>query len=461
MEFIPRPEQAYCIQRALTTHKIALFLGMSMGKTAVTLETIRRLQCNPFTVPRVLIIAPKKVTEATWQNEAKKWDQFNHFTFQLLDGTPKQRENKLCKPAHIYIISRDLTQWIVGYYKNAWPFDMVVLDESSSFKSHSAKRFKELRKVLPHITRVIELTGTPAPKNYGDLWSQIYLLDNGERLGQTFTRFRELYHRATHQIRPGVMNWVMAPNAQTEIENRIADIVVSLKTEDYVKLPDVLHEIVPVVLDSKARKQYDSTERMAIHELMNNDGLLLTSEVAVRSKLLQLCNGGIYQSDGSWLEMNTCKLEALDELLEALLYEDRHCLLYYQFKFDIERIMSRYTGKYRIRQLKKKTDEDDWNAGKIDILLAHSASAAHGLNLQYGGSEIIWFGLPSDLEQYEQANMRLPRNGQVRPVTIWKLVVQDAKDEEIVKLLDEKADVQEGLRNNLRDKITAKREKSQ
>lgn len=454
-DFIPRPDQQYCFNRIIDTPYIGLFLGMSMGKTVVTLSAIDALMHRRLEVAKPLIVAPRQVSLRTWQNEAKKWTHLQHLTFQLISGTPAHRVNQLDAAADIFIISRDMLWWLVDYYGKAWPFDMVVLDESSSFKSASSRRTKSMLKARPFCNRVVLLTGTPAPQSYEDLFSQLKILDMGQRLRVTKTDFKREFMCPTRPVKHGsaIMRYEMRPGAKEDIDERISDIVVCLKSSDYVNLPDIIYEKYPVALSTMARKAYDRFEHDLLLELANNVEVFATEQSTVGMKLHQLCQGAIYDSDKEYHLVHDRKLEWLLETLEALLYEQRHCLVYYAFQFDLDMVLGAIADKYAVRVLKTAQDEQDWNDGKIEVLLAHPASCAYGLNLQYGGSEIIWYGLTSNLELFEQGNMRLPRNGASRPVTIHVPLVENSRDEEIMELLDKKADVQNGLKENLQRKV--------
>lgn len=446
-KFIPHPYQRYCINRLLTDEAVGLFLDMGLGKTVITLTAINDLKYNRFLINRVLVVAPKKVAEATWTLEAGKWEHLKHLRIVEVLGSKQKRIRALNTPADVYVINRDNVVWLVDYYRNAWPFDMVVLDELSSFKNHQAKRTKSLSWVRPHIKRVVGLTGTPAPNGLIDLWAQIYLLDQGERLGKYITHFRERYFDKNYNG----FGYTPKPGADEAIRRKIADICISMKAEDYLDLPDVTTNIVPVKLDSKAASLYRKMEKELLLEVEETE-ITATSAATLTGKLLQLCNGAVYDDDKNVHEIHDCKLEAFMELIEQL--SGKSALVFYSYQHDKTRIQKALekTG-LRIRELKTKQDQLDWNNGKIDILLTHPASAAYGLNLQDGGNHVIWFGLNWSLELYQQANKRLHRQGQKQKVILHHLVVQGGADEDVMDALDDKAATQDRLLEALKARI--------
>lgn len=374
-------------------------------------------------------------------------------------GSQAKRIRALNTPADIYIINRENVCWLVDYYRNAWPFDMVVIDESSSFKSHKAKRFKSLAAVMPKIDRVVELTGTPSPNGLDDLWAQIFLLDAGERLGKRYTQFRERYFDPGRRGADGmVYDYQAKPGSEESILDRIADICISMKAEDYLELPDITYHQIPVVLDPKAEKAYHDLERQMVLELPGDEEeISVTSAAALSNKLLQLANGALYDDDHGVHEVHTCKIEAFQELIESL--QGKPALVFYNFQHDEARILDvlKKSG-LRVRELKTVRDEDDWNAGKVDVLLAHPASAAYGLNLQQGGNHVIWFGLTWNYELYTQANKRLHRQGQTEKVIIHHLVCAGTRDEDVMQALEKKDDVQNWVMQSLKARIKAIKE---
>ena len=448
--FQPHPYQSYCISRIVDTPALGLYLDMGLGKTAITLTAVSDLIYNRFQVRRCLIIAPKKVAEATWNMEAEKWEHLKHLRFSKILGTQQQRIRAACAAADIYIVNRENVVWLVDYFRNDWPFDMVVIDESSSFKNSRAKRFKALTWIRPHVSRLIELTGTPAPNGLQDLWAQLFLLDGGQRLGRTVTGFRERYFSAnTHGGH--FTTYEAKADAQESIQQKIGDICVSMKSEDYLQLPDLVYDVVPVQLDPKAAKAYAEMERemlLQIDEAVIDAG----SAAALSNKLLQLCNGAVYDAEGRVIPLHDCKLEAFTELIEQL--NGQPALVFYNFQHDRDRLMMLCAKlKLRARLLKTPEDAAAWNRRELDILLAHPASAAYGLNLQQGGNHVIWFGLNWSLELFQQANKRLHRQGQTAAVIVHELAVTESRDMDVIAALEDKDATQNALIESLKVRI--------
>lgn len=451
MKFIPHPYQQYCIAQAIQKPALGLFLDMGLGKTIITLSVINELKYGRFQVRKVLVIAPKKVAEAIWQREAAKWDNVKHLRFSTVLGSQAKRIRALNTPADIYIINRENVVWLVDYYKNDWPFDMVVCDEFSSFKSHSAKRFKALAAIRGHIDRIIGLTGTPSPNGLDDLWSQVYLLDQGQRLGRYYTHFRERYFEPGKRSREVIYQYDPKDGAEAAILEKISDICISMKAADYLQLPKIIYDDIPVVLDAKAKKAYTELERKMILELPD-DVIDVTSAAALSNKLQQLANGAIYNDEHDWHAIHSCKLEAFMELIEQL--NGQHALVFYNFQHDRERLQELLAkSKLRVRVFSGAQDEADWNAGKVDILLAHPASTAYGLNLQDGGHHVVWFGLNWSLELYQQANKRLHRQGQEQPVIVHHLICVGTRDEDLADALSRKDKSQEWVLQSLKARI--------
>lgn len=456
MIYEPYPYQQYCAARIVADAAVGLFLDMGLGKTVITLDAINTLRYDRWAVQRVLIIAPKKVAEGTWTKEAQKWEHLRHLRISAVLGSQQKRLRALATPADIYVINRDNVAWLVDYFKNAWPFDMVVLDESSSFKNSQNKRFKALKLVRSRINRLVELTGTPASNGLIDLWAQIYLLDGGARLGRTLGQYRERFFDPDKRSRTQIFSYTPKDGSMEYIQQAIGDICVSMKAEDYLNLPDRMFDDVPVVLDDKARKAYRQLERDLLLEL--DEGQITAASAGVLTgKLLQLCNGAVYDSEKRPLAIHNCKVEAFLEVLEQL--NGQHCLVFYNFQHDRDRLLAALEPLgLRVRVYQNAADEDAWNAGEIDVLLAHPASCAYGLNLQNGGHHIVWFGLTWSLEQYEQANKRLHRQGQRHPVIVHHLVVQGGMDEDVIESLRAKGDTQEALMDALKARIKKARE---
>lgn len=453
MEFKPHPYQAYCIDRVIKQPKIGLFLDMGLGKTIITLQAIYELKYNRFAVQKVLIIAPKKVAEATWQREAQKWDGVGLLRISTVLGSLSKRVKELNTPADIYIINRDNVTWLVDYYKNDWPFDMVVADESSSFKNHAAKRFKSLAHMYNHIKRMVLLTGTPTPKGLIDLWAQIYLLDRGQSLGRTYTSFRDHFFIPDQRSQTVIYSYKPKDTAENDVLRAISHLCVSMKSEDYLTLPPVIEDIVPVQLSPKAQRDYDEMEtRMVLELVESGEEITAVSAAALSTKLQQLANGAVYDELRNVHEIHDCKIEAFKELIEQL--SGKPALVFYNFKHDLDRLKkSLAKSRLIVKELKSAAEEREWNEGKIDVLLAHPASTAYGLNLQDGGNHVIWFGLNWSLELYQQANKRLHRQGQKEKVIIHHLISIGTRDEDMMEALNRKADAQEYVLQSLKARI--------
>lgn len=451
MIFHPHPYQAYCISRLLSDPALGLYLDMGLGKTVITLTAIADLEYNRLQVSRALVIAPKKVAEATWQREAGKWDHLRHLRFSTVLGSEAKRVRALNTPADVWVINRENVPWLVEYCRNAWPFDMVVIDESSSFKNHKAKRFKALTWVRKYIRRMVELTGTPAPNGLLDLWAQIYLLDEGQRLGKRVTQFRERYFDPDQRTRDVVYSYKPKDGADSAIRQLIGDICVSMKAEDYITLPDCTYDDIPVMLDTKAKTAYERLEREMLLQV-DESTIDAGSAAGLTNKLLQLCNGAVYDGQRQTVEIHRCKIDAFLEAVEAL--DGQPALVFYNFQHDLERLETALAGSgLRVRRLTGPADEAAWNGREIDILLAHPASCAYGLNLQQGGNHVIWFGLNWSLELYQQANKRLHRQGQASKVIIHHLVVADGVDEDVIAALNDKCTTQDRLMQALKARI--------
>lgn len=451
MIFQPHPYQAYCIERLLTDTALGLYLDMGLGKTVITLTAIADLEYNRFQVSRALVIAPKKVAEATWQREASKWDHLRHLRFSTILGSEARRIRALNTPADVWVINRENIPWLVEYCRNAWPFDMVVIDESSSFKNHKAKRFKALTWVRKYILRIVELTGTPAPNGLLDLWAQIYLLDGGQRLGKRITQFRERYFDPDQRGRDMVYSYKPKDGAGHVIRQLIGDICVSMKAEDYITLPDCTYDDIPVVLDARAKQAYARLEREMLLQV-DESTIDAGSAAVLTNKLLQLCNGAVYDEQRHAVEIHRCKIDAFLETVEAL--GGQSVLVFYNFQHDLERIEAALSGSgLRVRRLTGPDEEAAWNNREIDILLAHPASCAYGLNLQQGGNHVIWFGLNWSLELYQQANKRLHRQGQASKVIVHHLVVTGGVDEDVIAALNDKCTTQDRLMQALKARI--------
>lgn len=451
MKFVPHSYQQFCIDRLLELPAAGLFLDMGLGKTVTTLTAIKELKYYRFAVCRVLVIAPKKVAEATWSREAEKWDHLQCLRVSTVLGSQAKRIRALAMPADIYVINRENVEWLVDYYRNAWPFDMVVIDESSSFKDQGTKRWKAMKRVRPKINRIVLLTGTPAPNTLIDLWAQVYLLDEGARLGRTISGFRERYFLPDKRNVERVFTYKPKHDTEQTIQSLIGDICISMKAEDYLTLPESTKVNVPVLLDAKAKKDYETMEKDMLLEV-DEDFITADSAAVLTNKLLQLAGGAMYDADHVPQKIHGCKIEAFTELVDSL--NGKPALVFYAFQHERDRIVDALKKtKLRVRVFNGSQDADDWNNGNIDILLAHPASTAYGLNLQFGGNHVIWFTPTWSLELYQQANARLHRQGQTQRVIIHHLIVDGSVDEDVMRALDGKADTQDALMQSLKARI--------
>ena len=447
-KFKPHPYQDYAIRRIVDRDAVGLFLDMGLGKTVITLTAIDELIYDYLDAARVLVIAPKKVAEATWQAEARKWDHLGRLRIATALGTARQRREAVDAGADITIINRENVSWLAEELGRAWPFDMVVVDESSSFKSPGAKRFKALKRMLPRIRRMVILTGTPAPNGIEDLWAQIYLLDRGERLGRYVTHYRERFF----DFNPWRHEYIPKPGAFETVKEKISDICVSMRAEDWLTLPELVTHDVPVELDPVARRTYKRLERTMLLELAaEQTEITVLTAAGLTGKLLQLCGGCVYDEEGEAHRIHTAKLDALAELVEAL---HEPVLLFYGYRHEIPGLREVLSKLHlRLRELRSAEDADAWNRGEVDVLLAHPASCAYGLNLQAGGRNVVWYTLTWSLELYQQANARLHRQGQEKPVIVHRLLVQGGVDEDVAKALESKDETQSALITALKAKI--------
>ena len=448
MKFIPHEYQAHAIQKIIETPATGLFLEMGLGKTVITLTALEQLKYDYFDSGKILVIAPLRVAEDTWSRESQKWNHLNHLRIAKILGDRKTREKALREEADLHIINRENVPWLVSATGKDWPFDTVVVDELSSFKSSSSKRFRALRRVRPFIKRIIGLTGTPSPNGLMDLWAQVYLLDQGERLGATITGYRDRYFSPGARDGHIVYEWNEKKEAEKNIYDKIGDICISMKSEDWLEMPERIDRFVPVKLSDTARKQYRKLERELLLPMSGADIVANTAAV-LSNKLLQMGNGAVYDENKKVREIHEAKLDALEDILEAA--NGKPVLIFYTYKHDLERIKARFK-QTRILE-KGSADIAEWNAGQIPILAVHPASAGHGLNLQDGGNVIVWFGLTWSLELYQQANARLYRQGQKQSVIIHHLITEDTLDEDVMKALENKAESQEALMEAVKARI--------
>lgn len=435
MQFKPWNYQQYSINHIIDHKASGLFLDMGMGKTVSTLTAIDNL-IFLGEVNKVLVIAPLRVAEDTWSTEVDKWDHLKHLRISKILGTKKQREEALNKDADIYVTNRENVDWLVNECFDSWIWDMVVIDELSSFKSSKAIRFRALKKVRPYFKRIVGLTGTPAPNSLIDLWPQIYLLDGGQRLGKTITGFKDRYFNPGGRNGYVVYNWDLKEGAEGAIQNKISDICISMKADDYLDLPERIDNKVEISLSKKSMGIYKKLEKDLIIELDEED-ITAANAAVLTNKLLQMANGAIYSESKEVVNIHDEKLEKLEEIIDTS--NGKSVLVFYNFKHDYNRISEMLTKK-KIKHQTLNTSEDikNWNDGKIQVALLHPASAGHGLNLQYGGNIIVWFGLTWSLELYQQANARLHRQGQTETVVIHHLVAKGTIDEDVMNALTNK-----------------------
>jgi len=424
-----------------------LFAEMGTGKTLSTLTAINRLMYEDFEIDSVLIIAPKRVAEVVWSDEIDKWPHLRNLTISKVIGNEKQRVAALKVKAAIHIISRDNIAWLVGHYGGSFlPFDMLVIDESSSFKNHASIRFKALKHVQPCFKRVVLLTGTPAPNGLIDLWPQIWLLDRGERLGKTITFYRSNFFSKKYSG----FGYEAQDGADDRIHNKIKDICMSLKSADYLELPERIDTFINVVLPASVKKRYDDFEREKVLEMMGAEDINAMNAAALSNKLLQFAGGAVYDEDRRVHEIHDCKLEACEEFIEAA--NGKPVFIAYSYKHELERLLVKLR-KYKPVKLESQEHIRGWNAGKIQVMLAHPASASHGLNLQEGHTCALWFSLNWSLELYQQFNKRLHRQGRKYPVVIGHLIAQGTEDETVRLALERKAGTQDILMEAVRAKI--------
>lgn len=432
MDFKPHEYQKRAIAWVEDHPRCLLFLDMGLGKTVSVLTAISNLQvcCE---ASRVLVVAPKKVAEGTWSTEARKWEHLRHLKVTVLKGVPDRRRKQLAQPADIYVMSRDQVTWLLSETKGKPVFDMMVIDELTSFKAPSSQRSKAMRRLAAATERVVGLTGTPTPNGLYDLWGQLAVVDNGERLGKYITHYRDEYFNVIEHNNIPIKVYPKA-GAEEAIRAKIADIALTMTAADWLSLPEMVETDVPVTLTHRAADRYLEFQK---EKIMNLDGETLTSSSAatLSVKLAQMANGAVYDEDGHEHEVHADKLDMLRELVESAATP---VLVFYQYQHDCRRIMESLAD-LKPRKYEGQRDLEEWNAGKVRVLLAHPASTAFGLNLQKGGSTIVWFSLGWNLELYQQANARLHRQGQERPVMVYRLIATGTIDERQAAAISQKA----------------------
>lgn len=451
--------QKACVEHILNTTHCGVFLEMGLGKTVSTLTAINQLMYDYCEINSVLIIAPKRVAESVWQEEAEKWEHLKHLRFSKVLGDIMQRKKALKEKADIYIISRDNVAWLCGIFGGAkLPFEMIVIDELSSFKSYKSLRFKTLKATQPYFKRFVGLTGTPAPNGLIDLWPQIYLMDRGVRLGKTITAYRNRYFRPSKTNGNVVYSYGLLPESEKLIHEQIEDICISMKTHDYLEMPLRTDNYIKLKMDPASKKKYDEFEKEKVLELIqtseaeeNNVEISAVNAAALSNKLLQFANGAVYDENRCVHEIHQIKIDALKEIIDNS--AGKSVLVAWTYQHDRDRIIKALKS-YSPRELKKNQDILDWNAGKIQVMLAHPASAGHGLNLQAGGSIIVWFGQTWSLELYQQFNARLYRQGQREHVIVHHLIIKNTHDEDVISALRSKDKRQNLLMDSIKAKIS-------
>lgn len=449
MKFRPYEYQQTAIKWIIDNPRCGLFLDMGLGKTVSTLTAIQQLM-DDCEISRTLVVAPKKVAETTWTTEAQKWDHLKSLKVAKVMGTEKQRKLALAEKADVYVIGRDSFVWLVGIFGGMLPFDVLVIDELTSFKSSKSNRFKAMRMATPTAKRVIGLTGTPAPNGLIDLWAQMYCIDMGERLGKSVTKYRETYFE-THKWNNIIVRCNVKKGYDEVIRKKIADICLSMQAKDYLQLPDLINYTIKVQLSTATMQAYTKFEREKVLQFQDEHqgetaNVLAQSAAGLMNKLSQFANGAIYDEDRNVHNVHDEKLDRLAEIIEAA--NGSSVLVFYQYKHDAARIAEKFKG-YRVKVYTDEKQLIEWNAGQVDILLAHPASTAFGLNMQDGGHYIVWFGTGWNLELYQQANARLHRQGQQYPVQVYNLVCSGTVDERAVTALENKKGVQQGLLDSL------------
>ena len=451
MNYQPHEYQQYATDFIIKNPTAAVFLEMGLGKSEIALTAILELCLERFEISRVLAIAPLRVARDTWPAEIQKWDHLKDLTYSVAVGTANERRAALRQKTFVHIINRENVQWLIEDSGIPWQYDMVVIDELSSFKSHQSKRFKSLMKARPGIRRMVGLTGTPSSNGLMDLWSEFRVLDMGKRLGRFITHYREQFFEPDRRNGMQVFSYRPRAGAEREIYRRIGDITISMRSADYLKMPECVMNTVPVKLNSTEFEVYEEMESKLVTEL---DGVEIdaVNAAALTGKLCQLANGAIYTPDGNTVFFHERKLDALEDLIEGA--NGKPVLVAYWYKHDLARIQERF----KVRELKSSKDITDWNAGKIPVAVIHPASAGHGLNLQAGGSTLIWFGLAWSLELYQQTNARLWRQGQqAETVVIHHIITRGTVDEDVMQSLSEKDRSQASLMRAVRARVEARK----
>ena len=440
MKYVPHDYQAYATDFILTHPEAAVLLDMGLGKSVITLTAIQKLCLDRFEISRVLVIAPLRVARDTWPDEIRKWDHLHGLSYSVAIGSEKERIAALMQPALIHIINRENVQWLVEDSGLPFRYDMIVIDELSSFKSWQAKRFKSLMKVRPKVKRIVGLTGTPSSNGLMDLWAEFRVLDMGQRLGRFITRYREAYFIPDRRSMQQVFSYKPRPGAEDEIYRKIGDITISMRATDHLKMPECLMNRVLVRMDDQEQRIYDQMKAQLIVQIKGKE-IDAVNAAALSGKLCQMANGAAYAEEKDIVSIHDRKLDALEDLIEGA--NGKPLLVAYWFKHDLKRIRERFPT---VREVRTSKDITDWNAGYIPLAVIHPASAGHGLNLQAGGSTLVWFGLTWSLELYMQCNARLWRQGQkANTVVVHHIITEGTIDEQIMKALERKDKTQSAL----------------
>lgn len=449
MKYSPHEYQAYSTEFIIDHPEAALLLDCGLGKTVITLTAIQELMYNRFEVEKPLIIAPLRVAQSSWPDEIKKWDHLSSLTYSVAVGSEKDRRAALLQPADLHIINRENVQWLVEKSGLPFDYDMIVIDELSSFKSFQSKRFRALMKVRPQVKRIVGLTGTPSTNGLMDLFAEFRLLDMGKRLGRYITRYREAYFVPDKRSAQMVFSYKPRPGAEEEIYDKISDITISMRSRDYLKIPDLVMNEVKVTLDEKEQRIYDKMKQDMVVSLKDRE-IDAANAASLSGKLLQMANGAVYDENRETVHIHDRKLDALEDLIESA--NGCPVLISYWYQHDLKRIRQRF----EVREIRTPEDIRDWNAGSIQIGVIHPASAGHGLNLQAGGSTLIWFGLTWSLELYQQTNARLYRQGQKDTVVIHHIITEGTIDENVMAALRQKERTQDGLIDAVKAQLEVK-----
>ncbi len=446
MQYNPHEYQTYATNFILEHPMAAVLLEMGLGKSVITLTAIYELMLNRFEVGKVLVIAPLRVARDTWPAEIEKWEHLKGLTYSVAIGTEVERLAALRRPAHLYLINRENVDWLITKSGMDFDYDMVVIDELSSFKSHTAKRFKSLLKVRPRVKRIVGLTGTPSSNGLMDLWAEFRVLDMGQRLGRYITHYRNTFFVPDKRNQQMIFSYKPKKGAEEAIYRLISDITISMKSGDYLKMPECIINEVPVCLSDKEWSLYhEFRENMVV--ALKEEEIDAVNAAALSGKLLQMANGAVYNEEKEVFHIHDRKLDALEDLIEGA--NGKPVLVVYWYNHDLQRIKERFS----VREIKTSRDIKDWNNGDIPVAVIHPASAGHGLNIQFGGSTIIWFGLTWSLELYQQTNARLWRQGQKSTVVIHHIIAKDTIDEDVMKALRKKEKIQSALIDSVKAKI--------